>query len=456
MDMDKLFDVKPDVKLIAKLSSEDMSPEEIVAFGARATIKKEDVYTLYRQAVEGGKADKIKNRLLDVTIGSGHIDVLDQAVFTFVFRDIPRLTTLFLVSPLYLSHLQQSMRYVQPYGVYLPMELAREKDVTRTVRDSIRLYYEMVEDGVPKEDARFVIPLYTVTNIQTVGNARELTHIYLISKDKGIPPITKMMIEKMITEASHEAPELFIDRKANFNRLRYYPSPNLFASKNKYVRRIIEEYNPNTLTLISYNHPFKVKKKELLKALKENDEKYFAMLRYNTYLFLAKMSLTTFHQAIRQRTWKHNVESIYDSLDRVDYIVPPEISRRRWRKKYIEVIESLYSLYRDLVNRGYNKEVAVGLIPHAHRIYDIMEIDEWNYIGAFPIRRCLRAQWEIRMISADISRYVSRINSNIGKYSLPPCKVFGYCPEKNPCDFADILLKQKPIIESDIESFNSL
>ncbi len=451
MDLAELFDVKPDVKLIAELSSENMSPEEIVAFGARATIKKEDVYTLYRKAVEEGEVDRIKNRLLDMTIGSGHIDVLDQAVFTFVFRDIPRLTTLFLVSPLYLSHLQQSMRYVQPYGVYLPMELTREKNVVSIVRDSIRLYYKMVEDGVPKEDARFVIPLYTVTNIQTVGNVRELTHIYLMSKDKGIPPITRKLIEKMNAEASHNAPELFINRGANFNRLRYYPSPNLFSLENRYVRRIIEEYKPGTLTLISYNHPFKVEEEELIKALKENDEKYFTMLRYNTYLFLAKMSLTTFHQAIRQRTWKHNVESIYDSLDRIDYIIPPEISRRRWKKKYVDIVESLYNLYRDLVSRGYDKEVAVGLIPHAHRIYDIMEIDEWNYIGAFPIRRCLRAQWEIRMLTADMSRYVSRINGDIGKYSLPPCRVFGYCPEKKPCDFVDILLKQKPIIESDSE-----
>ena len=447
MENNKLFNIEPKVKLTAKLSENNMGPEELVAFGAHATIKKEDAYTLYQQALKEDKAEKIKERLLNTTIGSGHIDVLDQAVFTFILRDIPRLSTLFLVSPLYLSHLQQSMRYVQPYGIYLPNEIAEENNVKNLVSNSIKLYYKMVEDGVPKEDARFVIPLYTVTNIQTVGNARELTHLYLMSKDKGIPPITKKIVGEMIKLASQEASELFMDRGPNFNRLRYYPAPNLFTSRNIYIEKLIEEYKPDTVTMISYNQPFKIMEDELLKALKENDERYFAMLRHNTYLFLAKMSLTTFHQAVRQRTWKHNVESIYDSLKRIDYIIPPEITRRGWREKYIDIVESLYTLYKDLVERGYNREIAVGLIPHAHRIYDIIEIDAWNYIGALPIRRCLRAQWEIRILSSDISRYISRINQAIGKYSLPPCRVFGYCPEKNPCDFVDILLKQKPIVE---------
>ena len=447
MEVDSLFKVKPEVKLIAKLSSEYMGPEELVAFGARATIRKDDAYTLYQEALKEENAEKIKKRLLDVTIGSGHIDVLDQAVFTFVLRDIPRLTTIFLVSPLYLSHLQQSMRYVQPYGVYLPEELRSERDVAKRVSESIKLYYKMVEDGVPKEDARFVIPLYTVTNIQTVGNARELTHVYLMSRDRYIPPIIRKIVEDMIRSASEEAPELFINRGANFNGVRYYPAPNLFG-ENRYLRGVIEEHKKDNIALISYNQSFKIRENELINALKENDESYFAMLRHNVYLFLVKMSLTTFHQAVRQRTWKHNVESIYDSLERTDYIIPPEINRRGWGERFEENVRALYELYRSLVERGFGKETAVGLIPHAHRIYDILEIDGWNYVGALPLRRCLRAQWEIRFISADISRYISRVNPALGRYSLPPCRVFGYCPEKTPCEYADLLLKQPPLIKT--------
>lgn len=446
MGINDLFNVNPHVRLVAKLSSDEVGPEELVAFGARSTIRRDDAYTLYQKAFREDTVEDVKKRLLNITIGSGHIDVLDQAVFTFIFRDIPRLSTLFLVSPIYLSHLQQSMRYVQPYGVYIPEELLKEKDVRASAQESIKLYYVMVNDEVPKEDARFVIPLYTVTNIQTVGNARELTHTYLMSMDDGVPPITKRLIKEMLDEASEEAPELFKDRGPNFNRTRYYPAPNLFSLENKYMKKVVEEYRRNNVTLLSYSQPFKIYEEDIIRALKNNDEKYFSLLKYDKYLFLVKMSITTFHQAIRQRTWRHTVESIYDSLERMDYIIPPEIIRRGWGERYEVVVKTLYKLYHSLIERGYEKEIAVGVIPHAHRIYDMIEMDGWNYIGALPLRRCLRAQWEIRMLSTEISRYVSRINPELGKYSLPACRVFGYCPEKNPCEYVDILLRKKPLI----------
>jgi thymidylate synthase (FAD) len=442
-----VFEVKPSAKLVGVLGYGDIGPEELVAFGARATMKKGDAHTLYQEAVEKGEVDRIKQRLLDITISSGHIDVLDQAVFTFVFRDVPRLTTLFLVSPLYLSHLQQSMRYVEPYGIYLPEELKEDREVTMVMEKSMEMYYNMVENGVPKEDARFILPLYTVTNIQTTGNARELTHLFLMARDDGVPKITGKLVNDALSKAMEIAPELFKDRGPNYYRVRYYPAPRLFAKENRYMRKIIEEHDADPVALLSYDEPFTLDENELKKALKDEDEKFFGLLKHNVYVFLTKMSLVTYHQAVRQRTWQHYVESIYDALKRLDYVIPPEIARSKWRDKFIEQVERQYNLYHELVEKGYSPEDAVGVISHAHTVYDLIRIDGWNYIGALPIRRCLRAQWEIRMITAEISRYVSNINPALGKYSLPPCLVFGDCPEKHPCEYMGILTSRRPLIE---------
>ncbi len=431
----------PEVKLIAETRGKELGPKELVAFGARGTIKKADPYQLYIEAKKEGKLNEYINRILDVTIGSGHIDVLDQAIYTFIFKEVPRLTTLFLVSPPYLSHLQQSMRYVEPYGIYIPNELRSEKKIIENMKYGIYLYYELVEKGVPKEDARFVIPLYTVTNILTVGNMREYTHIYLMAREKDTPPINRKVIETALSQVDKE---LIKDRGANYVKIRYYPAPNLF-SKYNYIKDLIKKYGKNKVSLISYNEPIDIDEEQLKKAIKYGDESYLGILKHLNYTFLVRMSLVTYHQAVRQRTWNHHVESIYHALERLDYIVPPSIQKKGLEKPFKKYIEETYNIYKEY-RESYPEKIIIGIVSHAHTVYDLIRIDGWNYVGAIPLRRCLRAQWEIRMIMSDISRQITKINKKLGKYSLPTCRTIGECFEKRPCQHIEKLLAMKPLI----------
>lgn len=442
MTNNNVFNVSPQVKLIAKIQGGELGPKELVAFGAKGTVRKGDPHTLYEEAKKEGKIDRIMNKILDVTIGSGHIDVLDQATYTFVFSDIPRLTTLFLVSPPYLSHLQQSMRYVEPYGIYIPDEIKEIKDIRETLKKGIELYYKFVDSGVPKEDARFITPLYTVTNIQTTGNVRAFTHLFLMSQDRGIPPINKKIVENAINLIDKE---LIRDRIANYKRVRYLPAPNLFSEED-HLQEIIEGGRGKTALLLSYSEPTKLDEYRLGYAIKYGDENYLGILKHFTYTFLVKMSIVTFHQAVRQRTWLHHVESIYNALERFEIITPPSIIRLGLQKKYIQYIEKLYTLYHEYMG-SIPRNILVGIISQAHTIYDMIRIDGWNYVGAVPLRRCLRAQWEIRTLMSELSRQISRVNPILGKYSLPTCRTLGECHEKRPCSQAEKLLSTKPIID---------
>jgi len=437
-----IFNVNPSAKLVAWIQGENLGPKELVAFGARGTIKRGDPYTLYREALESGDINNTINRILNVTIGSGHIDVLDQATYTFVFSDIPRLATLFLVSPPYLSHLQQSMRYVEPYGVYLPPELNEENEIRQAMEEGIKLYYKLVELGAPKEDARFILPLYTVTNIQTTGNVREYTHLYLMARDQGVPPICRELVNMAIDQIDKE---LTMDREANYNRMRYFPAPNLFNLED-HLSSLIERYGESNVTLLSYNHPIDIDENMLKKAIKYGDESYLGVLKHISYTFLLRMSIVTYHQAVRQRTWQHHVESIYKALNRLDYITPPSIIKLGLHGKFREYVEKLYKLYHTW-RETYPTNILIGIVSHAHTVYDLVKIDGWNYIGALPLRRCLRAQWEIRQLMSEVSRLISRVNPKLGKYSLPTCRTLGVCYEKRPCEHVDKLLAMEPIIK---------
>lgn len=437
-----VFNVSPNVKLIAETRGGELGPRELVVFGAKGTMKKGDPYTLYQKAKKEGDIDKIMSRILNATVGSGHIDVLDQATYTFVFSDIPRLTTLFIVSPPYLSHLQQSMRYVEPYGIYLPDELKDINEIKKALAMGIKLYYKFVEMGVPKEDARFITPLYTVTNIQTTGNVRAFTHLLLMALDKGTPPINKDIIDKAVSMIDKE---LIKDRVANYRRIRYFPAPNLFSTET-HLNKLISEFGGGVATLLSYAEPTSIDENKLKYAIKHGDESYLGILKHFSYTFLVKMSLVTYHQAVRQRTWIHHVESIYHALERFDIVTPPSIIRLGLHRKYRDYVETLYNLYTDYIE-SIPRNILVGIVSQAHTIYDLIRIDGWNYVGAIPLRRCLRAQWEIRNLMSEISRLITKINPILGKYSLPTCRTLGECYEKRPCNNVEKLLSMKPIID---------
>ncbi len=442
---------EPEVYLIAWLRGE-YGPEELVAYGANACIKRDDPLTIYKSHLaEGRDISSFVDRVLDVTIGSGHLGVLDQASFTFVIRNVPRLTTLFLVSPIYLSHLQQSMRSVEPYGYYLPPSIVKSdlyESVKSEITRSIQLYYKLVKWGVPKEDARYVIPLYTVTNIQTTGNGREFTHLYLMSLDESIPTVTKLVVSKIWEILNMKFPRLFKNREVNMNRVRYYPALQLFNEESKIGKFVdVESISCCEVELINYCMPIKLPPEELYRGVVLSDESLFSTLKLIKFMFAAKMSFAALHQAIRQRTWHHVTESIYEALERLEYVTPKSIIQKRLDKEYSYQVERLYDLYNKLIDHGIEKYDAVGVVSHAHVITDVFTIDGWNIIGALPLRRCLKSQWEIRKIANNISLHISMIDENLAKLSMPPCIVYGKCSERYPCDHKGILMRRRSLLE---------
>ncbi len=444
----KIGILKPKIKLIAYLRGKRMGPEELVAFGAHATLKKEGPETLYLKALKEGNTDKLINRILDVTLSSGHLSVLDQAVYTFSIRDVPRLATLYLVQPLYLSHLQQSMRRVEPYGLYIPRFIKKYEDI---LFKSIDLYYKMVSNGVPKEDARYVIPLYTVTNILTCGNARELTHLSLMTRSEYTPDIIRKIVDDMIIKASKKSPNLFKDWGENYNILRYYPAPNIFRRPgdeiDKFIVYLRDLSGGSPTYLYSYSEAYKPSNEEVIKAIKDQNQAILTLLRNNNYNIITRMSLSAFHQAIRQRTWNHIPESIYNALNRLDYIIPYTIRRSKYIDDYRDMVLRLHRLYHKLIKEGVRMTEAIGVVSHAHVIYDLINIDGWNLISSLPIRRCIKAQWEIRYIAGDIAKAVGRVNRLLAIYTLPNCMTLGACPEKYPCEYVDKFVNVGPLIK---------
>lgn len=157
-------------------------PELTIALAARLCYSQADIGALKEKL---SSAD-IKS-FLDKIMSLGHQSVLEHASFTFGVEGISRVTSHQLVRHRVASYSQQSQRYVshkERFEVVVPPSIAgnpaHEALFEAQVAALHRAYADLVEAGVPAEDARYLLPNATQTKILVTMNARELLHFFAV------------------------------------------------------------------------------------------------------------------------------------------------------------------------------------------------------------------------------------------------------------------------------------
>lgn len=186
-------------------------PEQAVALAARLCYSPVSIGNL-RERLSGSDIRGFLEKILSL----GHLSVLEHASFTFGIEGISRVTTHQLVRHRVASFSQQSQRYVShkdKFEVVVPPSVAANREMAERfaaqVREIHRLYGEMVESGIPAEDARYILPNATETKIIVTMNARELLHFFrLRCCDRAQWEIRAMAVE-MLKLVKTVAPVIF-------------------------------------------------------------------------------------------------------------------------------------------------------------------------------------------------------------------------------------------------------
>ena len=140
---------------------------------------------IFRKA-ETGEIEVAKmQRLISNVIESGHGSTIEHVVFTFGITGVSRTLSHQLVRHRAgVAFDQQSQRYVtfKKAATMLPQTIAEgDPDVRERYEEQIEgamsLYGDLVGAGIPGEDARFVFPNATRTNLVMTTNLRALIHM---------------------------------------------------------------------------------------------------------------------------------------------------------------------------------------------------------------------------------------------------------------------------------------
>lgn len=155
-------------------------------------------------------------------ISRGHFGPYEHAQAFFVVEGISRVTMAQVTRHRMMSFDVQSMRYCNFSDAepVIPDSFAKngvEDELTDHWMDSINRYNYLLDEGVPKEDARFVLPLATKVNMSFSANARTLMH-FIDMRDAGDAQGNEeegaqAFAKKVLAEAEEWAPETFATYK---------------------------------------------------------------------------------------------------------------------------------------------------------------------------------------------------------------------------------------------------
>ncbi|MCD6381478.1 MAG: FAD-dependent thymidylate synthase [Candidatus Aenigmarchaeota archaeon] len=440
------------VKLLGYTRGSDefsyLGPEDITAYAAHGDFSKEASYKLILKDKKRGDLGKKNKTIIKESYGRGHGSVGDIAHFTFSVEGLTRAATLQFTGPYFLEHEQQSLRRARIGDFYIPKDI-RESNLynklDNTLDDITKFYDEMLKDGIPKEDARFCVPLLTITNITTTGNVRELQHLHVMNKQGEVPSYVKNVVNNMIKKARKVAPNLFKKYKSNYELLAWYPSTQIFSSENKTINKLIKKYTSKASKsepILLAHSSIDIGKEEIEDAIRNRNEAELANLKHVNFEFLVDGSIAMNHQLRRQRTMDLSDESIYDAAKRREIITPPKIEKSDLKDDYLYYNNLLLDLYEELIDEGVSRKEAIGVVPHSLDIYSMIRINGFNTYHFIGKRKCTEAQWEIRNLAWNIARRLKGVNPTIGKYAEPQCVTYGKCPERNPCPYLEAYEKR--------------
>jgi thymidylate synthase (FAD) len=152
-------------------------------------------------------------------IKRGHTSVLEHAYATFRISGISRVLTHQLVRHRFCSITQQSQRYIDEKSFHYiePSSIKSNSEahvLFINLMERIRnVYIELKNLGIKKEDARFVLPNATESQLVLTANLREWRHIIELRGDLAAQWEIRKMVIKILKILKQNIPTVFEDFK---------------------------------------------------------------------------------------------------------------------------------------------------------------------------------------------------------------------------------------------------
>lgn len=395
--------------------------------------------------------DKNANLITKVT-ASGHTSTIEHIFFNLAFENVSVVVEQFMIEFRLASFTVKSRRYVDfsQSGYYMP-ELTDDLKVkfTSHIESLFALYSELTEAGIPKEDARFVLPYCFYSNFYCSLGGRELVHVLkamLYGRGRKIKEIYNLGLS-LLEQCKKYAPGIFSSFEERYSKYNDEADFSFIsAGKDSHIDKnveILSYTNDATFTvaktaLIEKSGISSEKCDEILSdrnvlskvisSVLESDrpralESIQFTVRYNN------VTLSTLTHFARHRMQSLMVPSL-TTVDRKAYVIAPSISKNeKLLSKYIDAFEKTANLYEEMKENGYGDSETVYCLLSGNTLSIISTMNARELKLFLKLRTCRRAQWEIQDLSVELLKGLRKISPEIFSKFGPSCYSDGFCPE---------------------------
>jgi len=438
-------------------------PERICASAARISSTKGAATEIYENTDRTNIGPLIKR-----VVALGHVTITEHVVFNIAFENVSAFFEQFLIEFRLAAYTIKSRRYVDysEMGGLVPEfrlkkgGLAAASFASRFEALSKELfedYHKLLEAGVPKEDARFVLPYCLRSHIYCTVNARELLHIlYSSLHGRGAAyPEIRQIGESLLAQAKEILPDVFdeIDkvekgREDKESRLRALVADKGIQRRAEGESALVELLShsdePDLMVAVSALAAHTgCSSADAMAVLRDNKEMTAGVIdivtsdrrkreleQVNVTFRLNGMSLSCLTHLARHRIQSLVVPSFTEFGKSRTCVMPETITKNEAAKEiYVGCFEKSMDLYEAFCDAGVMAEDLVYLYLSGNVMDVVTTMNGRELYHFLKLRCCDRAQWEIRNYAVGMLSAVRGISPVLFGNVGPGCFMDGVCPE---------------------------
>lgn len=422
-------------KSCAKILGQTSNGIQISATAGRISTTEGTAFSVFNKGENNNEANV---KLIGKVLGSGHKTIIEHHNFSIAFNNVSIVVEQFLIEFRLTSFTIKSRRYVDfsNAGYYLPtFEKDSDKELfEKATKRLFDAYKDLLDKGLIKEDARFLLPYNFNSNILCSCNARELMHIIctmIYGRGKNYKEIYNlgMQLKEQFDEIY---PDIIEKEKIKYEKYdKFQPSEIEINPKEiQYVDSAVELIS--TTENIDKVIDFALKTESLNDFnLKEliSDGKYARVLEQINFTFSIKnITLASLTHITRHRIHSLIVPNLNTIINENKFKIAPTMLEN---EEYINTYKELINQTNEAINNlKHLDSYTLSYLYLSGRTIDIMTtMNARELLWFFKLRTCDRAQWEIRDIAKQMLSLVKQKCPTLFKQFGPSCLVEGYCPE---------------------------
>lgn len=196
--------------MVVTLIAHTPEPEKVIAGAAKLCYSSSDIESLMN-GLTTEKVEVFIKKLTDL----GHQSPLEHCTFTFGIEGVSRALSHQLVRHRIASYSQKSQRYVKEgqFEYIVPPTIAENQADLVVYNDFMKhsqeVYNYFIKNGIPSEDARFVLPNACETKLIVTMNIRALLHFFEERCCNRAQWEIRQMADMMLDICKEIAPNIF-------------------------------------------------------------------------------------------------------------------------------------------------------------------------------------------------------------------------------------------------------